>query len=1415
MKINILTCLKCVKCRNGTRFGFIKYQSIGKWSKCQEDPPIFVNFDQKKCGFCQTSNDLVARKSRDGLVLSYFCIEIVKYQRPECAPWSPAPTPGVGGGFGVGTGVGHQADPGVSRNFPNFSLNFSILIVDICDGGFVKQKLHGSLGLLLWLEKNFMLEFHASKKSVKKEKIVKKNLSWFGTNYMECLERVEQRTVWSKSFAPRKGVGQLTNPQVRCIALYFYKENICWCWNLSALMGTWLVMLRSRMLYSKYEDLMSLNSHFKYENLTSSDLYFKYGYLTSLNPDYSEDLGYSFEYVTWKRVYDGKFNWVEGVRSIRNNIIKMLLLMQGVESNPGPGEAKDKKPNLTIRSYNCNGLGNLDKFRRVLIKVRDEVRKGGIVLLQETHIVDEKIIETYWKMKYSTSCVSTNSKGVIILYDDSWVIWEQTWDDEGRCTAIVIEKDFVKLLVVNVYCPTGDPVRSREFMEKVYDEIYRLLDKHPDSFVVLGGDFNACMEDNDSLNRNKSASESRLTEYIKINNKTCGLEDAYRTLEKEGGYTWSRDVCQSRLDYVFVSGYLTSRIKRVSINIAFEQSDHASLFIEMHIEEEIEVGPGLSRVNGAILDDPGTLLSAKSEVKEMMDQVPKDWDSHKKLEYLKVVIRTVVAGLVGLNRKELRNEIAELENDLNEMHELKVKACELEKSCKMTRKINLIESAINHIDNDLRTLRAKQSAETSFRTRARWYEHGEKSNKYFLNLNKKYKKTKLIGNIVCDNVTYRGQKDVSEGITGFYEKLYAQEEVEEEEDDFYANCPKLSQAFKENIEVELTMEDLLAALGTCTDSAPGPDGISYSVYKKLWEIAGPIMHEAWKHSYTIGIMPPSHRESVITLLPKEGKDVKDIKNWRPITLANCDSKIITKALSMRVSKVLEEILDPSQTAYVNGRSGADNLRSILFMRDHCVEEDLDSVLISLDARKAFDSVSHQYIENTLREYGFGPGFIRCFRVLYNEISAKVLVNGHLSRKIEIKRGVKQGDALSCVIFAICIDPLLRNMNSDPKIKMIELKTRLTKTEVKCKAGGYADDVYVVCKGDQESVQGIFDQYGRLTRRSGLVLNAEKTEILNLHTDRKRIYRVEYNRQEVKVVTVNELKICGIWYCNNLEREYKLNIRDKIDKLKSKIRLWKSRNLTFEGRSLIIKTFGLSQLIYGLQVYPLREESVKEIERCIFGFLWIGCKSTAERGVDRIKRAVLKNEYAEGGLNMTDIECLDKSLKLRQFIRAGRSSHPIRVIQQYCLEQLGYKDAVQQEYHSITKKEGVTRSAQITINDICDYTRESIKMDLERYVNNIIATNLIASINIRTYLLRQNKKLVQCLYTPLRNDGIEKLHELCTEEEIERERERLKRIRMVTVNFPVELIEIAGAYDENVNRDSLGLTHILMKDGSWK
>jgi hypothetical protein len=257
-----------------------------------------------------------------------------------------------------------------------------------------------------------------------------------------------------------------------------------------------------------------------------------------------------------------------------------------------------------------------------------------------------------------------------------------------------------------------------------------------------------------------------------------------------------------------------------------------------------------------------------------------------------------------------------------------------------------------------------------------------------------------------------------------------------ENDNFYEHCPKLDNEQKTYIDKELSMKDLYEALSSCKDSAPGPDGIPYSVYKKYWNIMGPIIIKSWNYSLSSEQLPPSHLESIITLLPKEGKNAGDIRNWRPITLSNCDAKIITKALAMKMSKILDTIIDTSQTAYVPGRSITDNLRSNFFYKKYCADNDIDAVLISLDAKKAFDSVSHKYIEDTLIAYGFGPVFLKSFKTLYHNISARILINGYMSDKINIERGVKQGDALSCALFIICIDPLLRNINKNNQVQEI-------------------------------------------------------------------------------------------------------------------------------------------------------------------------------------------------------------------------------------------------------------------------------------------------------------------------------------------------------------------------------------------
>jgi hypothetical protein len=74
--------------------------------------------------------------------------------------------------------------------------------------------------------------------------------------------------------------------------------------------------------------------------------------------------------------------------------------------------------------------------------------------------------------------------------------------------------------------------------------------------------------------------------------------------------------------------------------------------------------------------------------------------------------------------------------------------------------------------------------------------------------------------------------------------------------------------------------------------------------------------------------------------------------------------------------------------------------------------------------------------------------------------------------------------------------------------------------------------------------------------------------------------------------------------------------------------------------------------------------------------------------------------------------------------------------------------LQQEYDQINKKEEVTRIAKISINKICDFTRETIGSNFDNYTVYINAVNFIASTKIISFLLRENNKLVQCEYISL-------------------------------------------------------------------
>lgn len=83
--------------------------------------------------------------------------------------------------------------------------------------------------------------------------------------------------------------------------------------------------------------------------------------------------------------------------------------------------------------------------------------------------------------------------------------------------------------------------------------------------------------------------------------------------------------------------------------------------------------------------------------------------------------------------------------------------------------------------------------------------------------------------------------------------------------------------------------------------------------------------------------------------------------------------------------------------------------------------------------------------------------------------------------------------------------------------------------------------------------------------------------------------------------------------------------------------WKYRRLTLVGKITVLKSLVASQLVYVLSPLHTNVKIIKEVNKLFFSFLWNG------KG-DKIKRDIITNDYANGGLKMIDIQSFNKSLK---------------------------------------------------------------------------------------------------------------------------------------------------------------------------
>ena len=119
-----------------------------------------------------------------------------------------------------------------------------------------------------------------------------------------------------------------------------------------------------------------------------------------------------------------------------------------------------------------------------------------------------------------------------------------------------------------------------------------------------------------------------------------------------------------------------------------------------------------------------------------------------------------------------------------------------------------------------------------------------------------------------------------------------------------------------------------ALLSLANNKSPGNDGLSKKFYVRFFNEIHSFLVKAPNYLFQHDELSVSQRQAAVTLIEKQGKDKRFIKNWRPISLMNKDIKIASKEINLKLKTVITKLIQCDQTAYVINRYTGETNRLI-------------------------------------------------------------------------------------------------------------------------------------------------------------------------------------------------------------------------------------------------------------------------------------------------------------------------------------------------------------------------------------------------------------------------------------------------------------------------------------------------------
>ncbi|OMJ09001.1 Transposon TX1 uncharacterized [Smittium culicis] len=379
------------------------------------------------------------------------------------------------------------------------------------------------------------------------------------------------------------------------------------------------------------------------------------------------------------------------------------------------------------------------------------------------------------------------------------------------------------------------------------------------------------------------------------------------------------------------------------------------------------------------------------------------------------------------------------------------------------------------------------------RSRSNWAEKEEKSNKYFFGLLKYREKSKTISGLYnINNQLEKDNTEIRNIVHNYYSSLFKMGATDCNSQLSLTTCikKKMSNIDQKILDKKIEYNEIISAIEESPNNKSlGPDCLSFEFYKKFKERIANHLINIFNKEIEMQKWNTINGGSVRALIPKRG-DLKDLKNYCPITLSNCDEKIYTKILTKRVQNILFKVIDRRQSGFIKGRNIFDNIYGANFLIENSKINPhiTNGYLQVLDQEKAYDRVDWGYLFKCLEGFGFTQSFKINIKNIYLGSKTKVTIKKTLTEPIKIEQGLRQGNPLLPLLYNIIIEPAL--INIDDKTKGIPVDNN------NFKYLAYADDLLIGIgdKGDEKAVEDILETY---SLASNAKINKEKTMYIKI------------------------------------------------------------------------------------------------------------------------------------------------------------------------------------------------------------------------------------------------------------------------------------------------------------------------------